>query len=400
MKKDQIKILIGVYSCAMSIMGMLVPVPIVAQVAASFPSEDISLVQMIIGVIPLFMAVSAMLVSSILASRVNKKVTTIAGHCLVTVAGLAVALFLHNSLIQVLVASSLIGIGLGAVQNSSDAIIADYFEGKDRSMIMGVYSTFVALGGVVWVGLSGSLGSTDWTHSYYAYLGMIPLIIIELIFLPKGHLEPKRKVNVFANMPTEVRIITVVSFIFVLTFQLFSSNVSLLVAERGLGGTSEAAMATTAVSLAGIPAGLLVGGMFGKFKNLSMPVVWTITLVGLGLTVVFANALPIMCVAGFVVSLGKEMYTPLEGNFAAGNSAPEGRAFNLAIGMAGINFGMALSPLFFGAASAPFGGSIESKFYIGMVICLALIIFGFVKYKNLTPAQIEEAKRMEAAAKQ
>ena len=55
MDKSKIKYLVGIYAAAMCIMGMLVPVPIVASVAAAFPNENIAAVQMIIGIIPLMM---------------------------------------------------------------------------------------------------------------------------------------------------------------------------------------------------------------------------------------------------------------------------------------------------------------------------------------------------------
>lgn len=395
MDKTKIKYLVGIYAAAMCIMGMLVPVPIVASVAAAFPNENIAAVQMIIGIIPLMMAVSAMLVSSQLASRVSKKKTTLVGHVIVMLAGASVLVF-HDSLAQVLAASAVMGLGLGAVQNSTDALIADYFGGKQRSFVMGIYSTFVALGGIIWTMVSGILGSAEWFHSYAAYFIMIVFIVIEAVCLPEGHLEPRRKVNVFANMPKEVAIITVMSFVFVLTFQLFSSNVSLLVVGRGFGGTVEAGLASTVMTVAGIAAGLLVGPLFAKFKNLSMPIAWGVTLVGLGLTLV-APAFMVLCVAGFVVALGKETYVPLEGNFAASNSAPEGRAFNLAIGMAGINFGMALSPIVFEAVTSPFGATIDQKFIAGIIVCAACVVFGAIKYRKLTPAQLAEAEKMAAS---
>ena len=395
MDKTKIKYLVGIYAAAMCIMGMLVPVPIVASVAAAFPNENIAAVQMIIGIIPLMMALSAMLVSSQLASRVSKKKTTLVGHVIVMLAGASVLVF-HDSLGQVLAASAVMGLGLGAVQNSTDALIADYFGGKQRSFVMGIYSTFVALGGIIWTMVSGILGSAEWFHSYAAYFIMIIFIVIEAVCLPEGHLEPKRKVNVFANMPKEVAIITLMSFVFVLTFQLFSSNVSLLVVGRGFGGTVEAGLASTVMTVAGIAAGLLVGPLFAKFKNLAMPIAWGVTLVGLGLTLV-APAFMVLCVAGFVVALGKETYVPLEGNFAAGNSAPERRAFNLAIGMAGINFGMALSPIVFEAVTSPFGATIDQKFIAGMIVCAACVVFGAIKYRKLTPAQLAEAEKMAAS---
>ena len=269
--------------------------PIVASVAAAFPNENIAAVQMIIGIIPLMMALSAMLVSSQLASRVSKKKTTLVGHVIVMLAGASVLVF-HDSLGQVLAASAVMGLGLGAVQNSTDALIADYFGGKQRSFVMGIYSTFVALGGIIWTMVSGILGSAEWFHSYAAYFIMIIFIVIEAVCLPEGHLEPKRKVNVFANMPKEVAIITLMSFVFVLTFQLFSSNVSLLVVGRGFGGTVESGLASTVMTVAGIAAGLLVGPLFAKFKNLAMPIAWGVTLVGLGMTLV-APAFMVLCVA-------------------------------------------------------------------------------------------------------
>lgn len=396
MTSEQKRYIVGIYAAAMCIMGMLVPVPILANIARSFPDANIATVQMCIGIIPLCMALSAMFLSSVLASRVLKRHTALACHILIMVAGLSVVAF-HDSLAQVLCASVFVGIGIGGIQNGTDALIADYFEGEQRGSIMGVYSTFVALGGILWTALSGILGHDQWYMAYAAYAAELPFIIVEFVCLPKGHLEPKPKGgNVLKSMPREVALITFISFVFVLCFQLFSTNVSLIVADRGFGGTAESATASTVMTIAGIFAGLLVGPLFRRFKNRSMPLAWCVTIVGL-LAALLAPSLAALCAAGFVISLGKETYVPLQGNFAAGNSSNEGRAFNLAIGMAGTNFGMALSPLFFEVATAPFGAQIPQKFVLGIVIIAVLVAFGVVHYKSLTPAQLAEEKAHSAA---
>lgn len=396
MTSEQKRYIVGIYAAAMCIMGMLVPVPILANIARSFPDANIATVQMCIGIIPLCMALSAMFLSSVLASRVLKRHTALACHILIMVAGLSVVAF-HDSLAQVLCASVFVGIGIGGIQNGTDALIADYFEGEQRGSIMGVYSTFVALGGILWTALSGILGHDQWYMAYAAYAAELPFIIVEFVCLPKGHLEPKPKGgNVLKSIPREVALITFISFVFVLCFQLFSTNVSLIVADRGFGGTAESATASTVMTVAGIFAGLLVGPLFRRFKNRSMPLAWCVTIVGL-LAALLAPSLAALCAAGFVISLGKETYVPLQGNFAAGNSSNEGRAFNLAIGMAGTNFGMALSPLFFEVATAPFGAQIPQKFVLGIVIIAVLVAFGVVHYKSLTPAQLAEEKAHSAA---
>ena len=396
MTSEQKRYIVGIYAAAMCIMGMLVPVPILANIARSFPDANIATVQMCIGIIPLCMALSAMFLSSVLASRVLKRHTALACHILIMVAGLSVVAF-HDSLAQVLCASVFVGIGIGGIQNGTDALIADYFEGEQRGSIMGVYSTFVALGGILWTALSGILGHDQWYMAYAAYAAELPFIIVEFVCLPKGHLEPKPKGgNVLKSMPREVALITFISFVFVLCFQLFSTNVSLIVADRGFGGTAESATASTVMTVAGIFAGLLVGPLFRRFKNRSMPLAWCVAIVGL-LAALLAPSLAALCAAGFVISLGKETYVPLQGNFAAGNSSNEGRAFNLAIGMAGTNFGMALSPLFFEVATAPLGAQIPQKFVLGIVIIAVLVAFGVVHYKSLTPAQLAEEKAHSAA---
>ena len=396
MTSEQKRYIVGIYAAAMCIMGMLVPVPILANIARSFPDANIATVQMCIGIIPLCMALSAMFLSSVLTSRVLKRHTALACHILIMVAGLSVVAF-HDSLAQVLCASVFVGIGIGGIQNGTDALIADYFEGEQRGSIMGVYSTFVALGGILWTALSGILGHDQWYMAYAAYAAELPFIIVEFVCLPKGHLEPKPKGgNVLKSMPREVALITFISFVFVLCFQLFSTNVSLIVADRGFGGTAESATASTVMTVAGIFAGLLVGPLFRRFKNRSMPLAWCVAIVGL-LAALLAPSLAALCAAGFVISLGKETYVPLQGNFAAGNSSNEGRAFNLAIGMAGTYFGMALSPLFFEVATAPFGAQIPQKFVLGIVIIAVLVAFGVVHYKSLTPAQLAEEKAHSAA---
>lgn len=396
--KEQIRHMVSIYSVGMCLMSMLVPVPILAQIAQAFPNENIAAVQMCVGIIPLCMALSALFVSSFLADKVLKRYTVLFCHILLTVAGLAVVLF-HDSLGQVLVVSAIVGIGIGGMQNGTDAIIADYFEGAQRSSVMGLFSTFVALGGIVWTALSGIMGSEQWYLSYAIYALNVPFIILEFILLPKGHLEPKRKKNAFANMPKEVAIITVVSFVFVVCFQVFQTNSSLLVAQRGFGGTAESGIVSSVTSLAGVFAGMLVGPSFAKCKNLSMPIAWCVCLAGL-VVAAMSSSLVALALGGFLCSLGKETYLPLEGNFAAGNSTNEGRAFNLAIGMAGTNFGMALSPLVFEGLSTPLGNTIESKFAIAVAIVAILIVFGFIHYRRLTPAQLEEANRTKGVTAQ
>lgn len=391
MDKTKIKYLVGVYACAICFMAMLTPVPIIAPIVMAFPDTDIVLIQMIVSMPSLIMAFAGMAVSSLLAHRFYKKHVALASFLVFMVAGLAPLLF-HDSIWQLLTSAAFVGLGLGGLQNSSDALLADYFVDKERSIVMGLFSTFVGLGGVMWTIISANLGAQNWVMAFSAYFVMIPFIVIAAICLPKGKIEPKREVNVFRNIPKEVLVITAFALMFLLCVQLYNTNVSLLVAERGLGDTIQAGWATTATTVAGIIAGLLVGPAFAKFRNVAIPLMFCLTAIGLAVALV-APGIWVLCLGGFILSLGKEMFIPLAGNYTAGNSNPAGRAFNLAFGQAGNSLGQAFSPAVFGAVAAPLGGTIEAKFAIGIGVCVVLALIGFRYFRHLTPKQLAEIEQ-------
>ena len=395
--KTKIKYLVGVYACALCFMAMLTPVPIIASIVQAFPGEDIVLIQMIVSMPSLIMAFAGMAVSSMLAHRFYKKHVALVSFVVFMLGGLAPLAF-HGSVVELLIAAAVVGLGLGGLQNSSDALLADYFIDKERSMVMGLFSTFVGLGGVLWTMLAANLGAQNWVHAFMGYFLFIPLMIIAAICLPKGKIEPKRTVNVFANLSREVLLISIVGFVFLLGFQVFNANVSMLVVERGLGGTIEAGWATTATTVAGIVAGLLVGPLFAKFRNLAIPIMLSVAAIGMVVCLV-APSIMVLCLGGFVIALAKEAYVPLSGNYAAANSNPAGRAFNLAFGQAGISLGMAFSPMVFGAAAGPLGGTIDVKFMLAIGLLVALAAFGFWKFRKLTPMQLKEKELIEAAAR-
>ena len=316
MTKEKIKYLVGVYACAICFMAMLTPVPIIAPIVMAFPGTDIVLIQMIVSMPSLIMAFAGMAVSSLLAHRFYKKHVALASFLVFMIAGLAPLLF-HGSIWQLLVSAAFVGLGLGGLQNSSDALLADYFVDKERSVVMGLFSTFVGLGGVLWTIVAANLGAQNWVMAFAAYFLMIPFIIIAAICLPKGKIEPKRSVNVFKNIPREVLAITAFGLVFLMCIQLYNTNVSLIVAERGFGGAIEAGWATTATTIAGIIAGLLVGPAFIKFKNLAIPIMFCLTAIGLGVALV-APGIWVLCLGGFILSLGKEMFIPLAGRLWPG----------------------------------------------------------------------------------
>lgn len=379
MNKQEIKYLIGVYAAAISFLGLLVPVSIVADIVATFPTADINAIQMIVS-LPSLIMVPAAFVVSVLASRISKKTIAVACTVLYMVAGLAPLVF-HDSVEQMLVAAVFVGMGVGGLQNSIFSLIADTFDGVKRGTAMGLFATFVAVGGVLWTQLSSRLGAGNWVNAYWAYLIMLPLIACEIIFLPKGQLEPRRQKGERASIPGEILFIAATGFVFYVAVQLYNSNASLLVTGNGFGGTIESGYAATAATIAGLIAGLFVGPVVGKLGGHSITLTYFLGAAGL-LICSFAPSLVTLCIGGFVASMGKEIFTPISGNRASEESPLVGRAFNIALVSAALNIGQAVSPYVTSITATPAGGSIFAKMIIGSVACLVIGAITFVHYQK------------------
>lgn len=395
MTKQELKYCLGIYAAAISFLGLLVPVSIIASIARSFPQTDINTIQMLIG-LPSLVMVPAAFVASVLATKISKKTIAVTSTIIYMIAGL-VPYVAHGSIELMLVADVFVGIGVGCLQNSVFSLIADAFDGAKRGTVMGLFATFVAVGGILWTQLSSRLGAIDWPMAYLSYLIMIPLIVVELVCLPKGQIEPKREKGEKHSIPSEIVFIAVTGFLFYVAIQVYNSNVSLIVEQNGFGGTIEAGYASTAVTIAGLIAGLLVGPLTSKLQGHSITI--TYILGGIGLIVSsFAPTLGILCIGGFVASLGKEIFTPISGNRASEESPLVGRAFNIALVSAALNVGQAVSPYLASLVASAAGGTIYAKMIISGIVCIALGIVTFFHYKRraLKAKATEGAKPQDA----
>ena len=76
MTGKQIKSLIGIYAASMNIMGILIPVSILAAVAQAFPDVPMAMVQMIVS-IPSILAIASNFIFAGLSHKLYRKTSII-----------------------------------------------------------------------------------------------------------------------------------------------------------------------------------------------------------------------------------------------------------------------------------------------------------------------------------
>lgn len=379
MKQLNMKALVGVYSCALALMGLIVPVSVLANIAQAFPDAPITTIQLIVT-LPSLVAIPVGILVSKLASRVYKKYTALFFTALYVFAG-TMPVWLHGCVEHLLLSSALVGVSMGGLQNAMTTIIPDYFEGEARGTVLGLLSTFVCLGGFIYTAAGTALGAEDWTHAFYAY-GIIGIFFVaELIFLPKGKLEPKAEKGQHVKVPAEVIVLCILGFMLYTFCQLFNSNEALLVAERGLGGTAEAGMGSSAYTISGIVAGIIVAPLMKVFKKHAPTTCFIAALAGLVVYALASNVF-MLCAAGFLIGLAYQTFTPFGGMGAANFSNAMGMAFNMALVNASMSLGQALSPYTTSFLGGLLGGSITSMIWVGVIAIALTSAVAFVYFKK------------------
>ena len=129
-------------------------------------------VSMIVTLPALFVVIGGP-ISGYLADRVGRKPLLVFSLLLGGISGCS-GVFL-DTLTPLLVSRAVVGLSMAGITTATNALIADYFTGQQRSNLMGLQSAFLGLSVVVFLPLGGFLADIDW---HYAFLSYAPLLLL------------------------------------------------------------------------------------------------------------------------------------------------------------------------------------------------------------------------------
>lgn len=102
-----------------------------------------------------------------------------------------------DELYAILIGRALLGLAVAGIMTTVITLFADYYQGGERSRALGLQSSFMALGGVLFLSFGGLLADYNWRAPFAIYL-------FAILFLPlawKFLYEPKNEVSEQKNHP-------------------------------------------------------------------------------------------------------------------------------------------------------------------------------------------------------
>nr|WP_280927562.1 MFS transporter [Lactobacillus sp. ESL0703] len=285
-------------------MAALAITPSYAAIAQHFALNNTS-VQMLTSLPNLFMMVAGLIIGKLTAGKINLKSLTVGSILLVVIGGL-LPLFFHESFIFLIICSCLVGLGQGACTNLTQVLISQILPKKERESTMGLSTTFINIGGVVFIMGGGQLAAaSSWVNNYWIYLFSLLILLVVTMLLPM-HPKDVSDDNHQAKEAGKIKLNKYVfycalwAFLTMLLNNVLNNNISLFVVEQGLGATSQAALTSTISLIGGMLCGLIVGILGKKFRYSSIAL--SFLLYGISyLLIGFVHSLVIVFIGSFLV---------------------------------------------------------------------------------------------------
>ncbi|WP_096200462.1 MFS transporter [Bacillus sp. FJAT-45350] len=230
--------------------------PALGDIALAFPDVNETTIKLILT-LPSVMIIPFIFVSSKLTSRFSKKHILFAGMLFYLVGGLGGGFV--SSIELLLFCRAILGIGVGLMMPISTSLVADFFDGEERTTTMGQVSAANNLGGVALFLMSGVLAAISWRMAFSVYTLVIVAALIVFFFLPNKKPDFHSTSNPSAPLPKKLYAYGAAMFLIVLAFYSIPANMALYIQQEGIGSSKNAGAVISVATAAGFFAGLLLG---------------------------------------------------------------------------------------------------------------------------------------------
>lgn len=270
----KLKTKIGVVSMVSLNLSGVVAGSVIASIANSFPEVPIANVQLL-TTLPGLGSLIITLIAGQLALKFSKKNLSLLGIFLITVGGLLPSIFNH-SIPFMMLCSIILGAGLGFVTTINPMLVSEYFDGEERSSVMGMSTGATALGGMLLMAIGGMLGAQNWRHLYWVFAIGILVFLLVLFCLPKDHVvefdqgNEKTKQSLIKNLvnvnPNTLYIFIAI-FVMGIAYNAYMANLAIIITQKAIGDVAVIGM----INAVGTIGGVLSGFGFSFIRKMTKP---------------------------------------------------------------------------------------------------------------------------------
>lgn len=351
--------------------------PVLNQVGQAYPTVPTSLVQMLVTA-PALTSMAVALAAGWLVTKTPKKRLVLLG-CLV-MGALGIAPMAGGGFGMLLLSRLLMGAGMGLLMSLSTAIIADYFDGAERTAVMGLQGAGAG-GGVLLASLLGGMaGKTD-------FRGIYPLHLIAFVYLagialclPESEPTPPKQGEKL-TLNRQVFALCGITALEAVLFTAFTTNISMHLSGAAETATLIAGRLTALFSVTQIGAGLCLGTVNRWTKGRTLPLAVFQAALG-GACLCLGNGPLLLVVGAIAFGLSQGLFIPSAMGAVTHMVPPSSVTLAAACVTISINAGQFLSPVVLNGLADALPGTSTTGTVFGVTAALAVLLTAVLLWKK------------------
>lgn len=307
-------------SAIVSLPGLAIS-PILDQINTIFPRASNLEISMLES-LPSLMIIPFMLLAGRWSVRGSKIKLLVIGTTIFLLSG--IGCMLSRSLTELIITSTILGVGAGMIIPLSTGLIVDYFTGDERVRQLGISSAVNNLTLVVVTSAVGYLADIEWHFGFGVYLlPAVTLLLVPALSHTRPEPEPKDGAQHRQESINLGMILALMGFYFAITFLslIVTFNTSYVVSDAKLH-SSDSGVIISLFFLAIMAPGFILNAIIrlcGRWVNF-----WSLVVMGIGLIIM---ALPhstfaLLALGAILAGFGYGVMQPIIYDKAATNSPP------------------------------------------------------------------------------
>lgn len=265
----------------------LLSISILCMVAASVSTVIPAMAKTLTGVsltqvellasVPNFGIFLFVLLSPIMTKKFGDKKSALVGVLIVLLAGITPVF--TDSYNIILVSRFLLGCGVGMFNSQAYSLIAVYYDGEERTRLLGYQNAISALGNTILTFLVGVLLNQGWHATYLVYLAaLIPLVLFGFFVpeTPKELIEQDKTTDNVTGSQVHLSryaiLYSIYAFVIYACYMTIIYKIATLVIEKGYASASQAGYVLSIGSALGFVSGMLFIYVARVFKTKLLPV--------------------------------------------------------------------------------------------------------------------------------
>lgn len=380
MSKSKIKL--GVYMCAILMMGVIAVSSNLSNIMAAFPEVNPNTIVSSMISASSFAIIIMSLVTGKLMDYVSKKTLMIIGILLWLFGG--VVPYFLTSLTSMTIARVVFGIGCGMIMSLCPAILAENIEDPaERGKATGTMTSFQMMGCIFFSIVAGQMAKLGWKVPFFVHLMAIVSLVFCITCIPNTKPVATAKSEGATKStfkPTGMMWLWVIAFlIFMMAGQMYSNSCSSLITESGMGGAAEAGYSLALFAAGGAVCGFIFGSLQQVFKRFTL----TLGCFVLALSyviMVFAGSLVVALLGAFVCGVAFSICMPCIITGSANSVDVESSGMAVSLATCSQNIGMTLCSFVIPPMGAVWAASSSmSVNQCGVLVgAIIIVIFGVV----------------------